>query len=114
MFAKLSLNARTGTLLITTSLVVAYVRTYLQYHHYGWESVTEFLTSWFIHYLGVWLFAVLCGAFISSAAPIFLGEDSRRREVPSSELLVHVTLGVLAASVIVFVLAHWPASGSYE
>ncbi|OHC68511.1 MAG: hypothetical protein A3H93_04815 [Rhodocyclales bacterium RIFCSPLOWO2_02_FULL_63_24] len=114
MLTRLSLNAKTGALLVITSLVVAYVRTYLQYHSYGWESVGAFLTSWFIHYLAVWVFVIVCGAFISSASPFFLGKDSQRRELTSNELLVFVALGTLAAALVLFVLAHWPASGSYE
>jgi hypothetical protein len=111
---RLSLNARTGVLFAVTALVVAFVRTYLQYHRYGWESVGAFLISWFVHYLAVGVFAVVCGAFISSSAPFFLGKDSQRRELATAELLVYVSLVVLAAAIIMFVLAHWPASEWYE
>jgi hypothetical protein len=42
---------RRQILLAGTALVAAYVRTFFQYHQYGWNSVLEFLTSWFIHSL---------------------------------------------------------------
>ena len=111
---RLSLNAKTGILVAATALVVAYVRTFFQYGSYGWESIGAFLISWFIHYLGAWLFVAISGAFISKVAPIFLGTESRRQELSSSELLVYVSLVVLVAAIVMFLLAHWPASGIYD
>ena len=53
---------RRQILLAGTALVVAYVRSFFQYHQYGWNSVLEFLTSWFIHYIAVIVFIVVAGA----------------------------------------------------
>lgn len=114
VLSKLSLNAKTSILVAVTALVVAYVRTFFQYGSYGWESMSAFLLSWFIHYVGVWLFVALSGAFVSRFAPVFLGKDLPRQELSPSELLVFISLVVLVGAIVLFLLAHWPASGIYD
>ena len=114
ILSKLSLNAKTGILVAITALVVAYVRTFFQYGSYGWESIGAFLLSWFIHYLGVLLFIVIGGAFISRAATVLLKKDLLRQELSPSELFVYISLVVLFAAIGMFLLAHWPASGIYD
>lgn len=114
VLSKLSLNAKTGILVAVTALVVAYVRTFFQYGSYGWESTGAFLLSWFIHYLGVWLFVVICGAFILKLSPVFLGKDLPRQELSLSELLVYISLVVLVGAIVLFIMAHWPTSGMYD
>ncbi|NWG39815.1 MAG: hypothetical protein HXY27_07610 [Hydrogenophilaceae bacterium] len=111
---KLSLNAKAGLLVAVTALVVAYVRTFFQYGGYGWESISDFLLSWFVHYLGVWLFVAISGAFVSRFAPVFLGKDLPREVLSPSELIVYISLVVLVGAIILFLLAHWPASGIYD
>lgn len=114
ILGKLSLNAKTGLLVAVTALVVAYVRTFFQYGGYGWESIGEFLLSWFVHYLGVWLFVAISGAFVSRFAPVFLCKDLPREELSLSELIVYISLVVLVGAIVMFVLAHWPALGIYD
>lgn len=114
MLSRLSLNARIGVLIAVTALVVAFVRTHFQYHRYGWTSVGAFLLSWFVHYLSVGVFAVVCAAVIPSAAPFFLDKDSQHRELEPTELLVSVLLVILVTAIMMFGISHWSASVSYE
>lgn len=114
ILGKLPLNAKTGLLVAVTALVVAYVRTFFQYGSYGWESIGEFLLSWFVHWLGVWLFVVISGAFVSRLAPAFLGNDLPREELSPSELIVYISLVVLVGAIVMFLLAHWPVSDIYD
>ena len=72
MTFTVSLSARRNALLAATGLVVAYVRTFLQYHRYSWDSVSEFLTSWFIHYVGVGLIGAIAYAVIKANERRFL------------------------------------------
>lgn len=111
---KLSVNVKTSVLLAVTALVVAYVRNHLQYGSHGWSSIGAFLGDWFIHYLAVLLFVVFGGAFASTYAPFFLGKDWPHQELSPSEQTIYVTLLVLAGAIALFVLAHWPASGTYD
>lgn len=107
MSEKISVDCRKGVLYATTSLVVAFVRNYFQYHVYGWKSVSSFLTSWFIHTLGMALFLVISSLFIDYSVLYILGEEFRQKKLSQEELLIHITLFILVTSVIIFLFAHY-------
>ena len=107
------MNTRTVILLAIVALVVAYVRTSLQYDH-GWESLGDFALSWFIHYLAVWVFAAIAGAIVLSSARFFVGSSLQGREPTANEVVVYVALTLLVGSVVVFLLAYWPVGALNE
>ncbi len=103
----LSLDTKKQILLAITGLVVAYVRQLVQYRQYSWETITQFLASWFIHYIGVALLALLAGFFINRTHAFFFGPNSTRQPLDTDEALIYVAIVVLVAAVGIFVLAHW-------
>jgi hypothetical protein len=62
-----------------TGLVVAYVRNVLQYGHYSWDSIDQFLVSWFVHYLAVGLVAAISYACIKGTERFFFAYESANK-----------------------------------
>ena len=114
MLSKLSLRARRSLLLGITALVVSYVRSYLQYHQYSWESIEQFLASWLIHYLAIFLLVAVSYALIKTKAHLFLGKKDESHGITMEELTVYVSVVLLVAAVIIFFLAHWQPVDTYE
>lgn len=97
---------RRNVLLAITGLVVAFVRTHLQYHQYGWGTVTEFLTSWFIHYVAVALLAAVAYAAIKANAKRFLAEKENEAALSVEAAIVYICITLLTLAVAIFVLSH--------
>lgn len=114
MVPRSPLSTRRSILLGVTSLVVAYVRSYLQYHQYFWQSVGQFLFSWLIHYLAILGLAAISYAFINAKADFFLDKKSEHERISKDEATVYVSIVLLVVAVLIFVVAHWPQSDSYE
>ncbi len=114
MLRVLSSRVRRNALLAFTSLVVAYVRTFLQYHRYAWESIGQFLISWFLHYIVVVLLATVSYAFIKANEHWFLEDDSQRKGLTIDEAYVYISFVVLISAVSIFLLAHWVPSDVSE
>ena len=114
MFPRSPLNTRRSILLGVTALVVAYVRSYLQYHQYSWQSVGQFLISWLIHYLAILGLVAISYAFINTKADFFLGKKSEQDRISKDEATVYVSIVLLIAAVLIFVVAHWSLSDIYE
>jgi hypothetical protein len=112
MTFSVSPSARRNILLAATGLVVAYVRTVLQYHRYSWETVSEFLVSWFIHYIGVGLLAAIAYGVIKANEKRFLsGRNSSPGGLGMDEAFVYIPLTIIVCAIAIFVLAHWPSTG---
>ena len=90
-----------------TSFVVAYVRSFLQYHQYFWGSIEQFLLSWLIHYVAISLLIIVSLTFIKVDAHFFLGKDTESRKITKEEFTVYVSVVLLVAAVVIFFLAHW-------
>jgi hypothetical protein len=105
----MSLSARRHILLAVSGLVVAYVRQVVQYHAYSWETITQFLVSWFVHYIGVAFLAALACFFINRTQALFFSRDSHRPALDIDDALVYVSIVALVAAIAIFVLAHWVA-----
>ena len=114
VLSKLSLTAKTNILFVVTTLVVAFVHAFLQHGSYGWGTIESFLTSWFIHFVGVSLFLVFCGAFVSIWAQKILGNGLTRQELSMGELMVYVMLVVMAGAIALFILGHFPPLDIYD
>jgi hypothetical protein len=111
---KLSFNARQFALLSITALVIAYVRTFLQYHRYFWDSIGQFLASWLIHFVALTLFLMISGALIITKAPFFLENGNEGRKITVEEAIVYISLVLLMAAVSIFLLAHWVPVGTED
>ena len=111
MFNNLSLRARRGILLGITSFVVAYVRSFLQYHLYFWGSIEQFLISWLIHYLAILFLIIVSLVFIKMDAHFFLGKDTKSSSITMDEFTVYVSVVLLIAAVAIFLLAHLQPAG---
>lgn len=114
MFTKSPLSARRNVLLGVTALVVAYVRSYLQYHQYSWQSIEQFLISWLIHYLVILALVAVSYAIINTKADLFLENKTERDRITKEEATVYVSVVLLVAAVLIFFVAHWPRSDMYE
>lgn len=114
MLSKSPLSDRRNVLLGVTALVVAYVRSYLQYHQYSWPSVGQFLISWLIHYLVILGLVAISYALINTRTDFFLGNKTERDRVTKEEAAVYVSIVLLVAAVFIFLVAHWPQSDIYE
>ncbi len=111
MLSKLSLRVRRGILLAVTSLVVAYVRSFLQYHQYIWGSIEQFLISWLIHYLAILFLIIVSLVFINMDAHFFLGKDAKSSDITKDEFTVYVSVVLLIAALAIFLLAHLQSVG---
>lgn len=105
-------NARRNILLVTTGLVVAYVRNFLQYHRYSFDSLLEFVGFWLLHYLVVGLLGALCYGLFHWGDRFILGREESDKGLSVDEGLVYFCIAVIVCSVAVFVIAHWPAGMS--
>jgi hypothetical protein len=112
MTFNVSPSMKRNLLLVVTGLVVAYVRTFLQYHQYSWSSGSEFLVSWFIHYVGVVILVTISYAIIKTHEERFLPTtDGSRQRLGMDEALVYIPLTLLVCAISIFLLAHWPDAG---
>ena len=101
---------RRWSLLTITALVVAYVRNFIQYRQYYWESTTQFLISWFLYYFAIAILIGISYAFISTKAAYFLEGEKESRKISFEEAMVYVSLILLTAALLMFFVAHWPPS----
>jgi formate hydrogenlyase subunit 3/multisubunit Na+/H+ antiporter MnhD subunit len=114
MLTRAPHSTRRNVLLGITALVVAYVRSYLQYHQYSWQSIEQFVISWLIHYLAILGLVAISYAFINTKADFFLGNKTERDRKTKEEATVYVSIVLLVAAVLIFFVAHWPQSDIYE
>ncbi|MBI4714449.1 MAG: hypothetical protein HY760_00620 [Nitrospirae bacterium] len=98
-----------------TGLVVAYVRTFLQYHRYGWPSFEGFLVSWFVHYIAVALtvlFSYVLILFVKERRFLcWFFDEKEKRNINFDEVAVYGCFTILVAAASIFFLAHWEPSG---
>lgn len=102
-------NTRRNILLALTGLIVAYVRNFLQYHRYSYDSALEFLGSWFAHYLAIGLLGALFYSLSDWADRFILEKERVGKGLSVDEGLVYFCIAVIVCSVAVFFIAHWPA-----
>jgi hypothetical protein len=88
-------------------LAVAFTRNVLQYHRYLWDSPSDFLISWFIHYVAVMIVLGLTYA-LTRGSESLLGRSEGLRRMTLEDACVFGAVLVTVASIIVLFLAHWP------
>lgn len=102
-------NRRGNLLLALTGLIVAYVRNFLRYHRYSFESVWEFLGFWFVHYLAVGLLGAMFYGLSNWADRFILKRETTEKGLSVEEGLVYFCIAIIVCSVAIFFIAHWPA-----
>jgi len=103
---KIPHRIRRHALLIFTALVAAFVREFLQYHHYFWDSIGQFLISWIIHYLAVVLILVMSGVAIKKSEKYFLDDEKPKPNIDAENLIFYVSIILLVISLFIFFVAH--------
>jgi hypothetical protein len=99
-------GARRGLLSVGTALVVAHVRHGLETGWSSWQSWEQFLGYWFLHWLGLVFFSALVIFAIGKGRPWFL--EGKPGALDEDDLQVQISLTLLLASAVIFLLAHLP------
>ena len=99
-------DPRITVLAVIAGLFVAYDRQVLQYHRYWWDSVFDFLISWFVDYIAV-IFVVGIAYAISRRNVFFLvGRSERLRDLTLDEAMIYGFIIVIVAAVAIFLITH--------
>jgi len=106
---QLDSSVRRNLLLILTGLIVAYVRNFLQYHRYSFESVWELLGFWFAHYVVIAIVSAIAYGLIHLADRFILVKEKGAKRLSVDEAIVYFCVLFIVSSAVVFVVAHWPA-----
>ena len=102
--ATLSQKIARNALLILTGLVVAYVHLIVQYENYLWESIVQFLSWWFAHYILVVLLTMTSYAVIKGTEKIFFGNDNMKKGLTFEQAIVYIPLILLVAVAFIFTM----------
>jgi len=99
-------------LVVITSIIVSYVRGYLQYDRYMWISFTNFLGSFVINFFSIYLLILFVYFLIHCFGRFFIedtydGEKAKSWEIDSDEVLVCVCFTLIALSVSIFMFGHY-------
>lgn len=105
-------NLKRYALLALTSLVIAYVRTGLQYGHYSWKSVWEFLASWLIHYVATIIVVAITLICIKFSEGFFLGKE-KEQSLSVEQAFIYIPIVLLIIAIIIYIVTHYIPSDSY-
>ncbi len=103
------MNAKSQLLLAITGLVIAFVRNFLQYQRYSFDSIWEFVGFWLLHYMAIGFLGAVFYACLGPVRRIVLGGDTGGVWPRIDEAIASWCLALLLCAAAVFVLAHWPA-----
>lgn len=96
---------------VLTALVVAIVRNTIQYGEYWFSSFWMFLGMWFVHYVAIMLVAAVYFVALDSLRSRLL---PGRSKASVEDALVQFCLAIVISSIAIFVLYHWPDSGTLD
>lgn len=116
MINKLSYGARRNILIIFTGITLSYVRNYVQYKTYCWNSVTIFISSSFAHYIIILLIGAVSCVVSNSKKIYFMGQDDSvaKHEVDVYEFLYYFCVAILISCIFVFFIGHYTPGDSYD
>ena len=100
-----SREARSIGLVVTTGLIVSFVRQGIQHHWHGFASWESFFISWFIHTIGVSVFSAFAAAAIMGTHKFFLGD---RWEGDVGDAVFYAVMTVLVSAFAIAVVANAP------
>ena len=99
-------DPRITVLAVIAGLFVAYDRQVLQHHRYWWDSVFDFLISWFVHYIAVILVVGVAYAISRGNVSFLLGRSERLRDLTLDEAMIYGFIIVIVAAVAIFLITH--------
>lgn len=92
---------------VLAGLVVAYVRHAVQYHRYTWDSILDFFTWWFIHYIAVILVIGITYAVTRGKESLLFGRHESLRKLTLEEGMIYGSIVIIVAAISLFLIAHW-------
>jgi ABC-type enterochelin transport system permease subunit len=99
-------DPRVTILAAIAGLFIAYDRQVLQYHRYWWDSVFDFVISWFVHYIAVILVVGIAYAITRSGASFLRSRSETFRDLTLEEVMVYGFIVVIVAAAAAFFIAH--------
>lgn len=99
-------NPRVTVLAAVAGFLVSYDRQALQYQRYWWDSVSDFLISWLVHYIAVILVVGVAYAISRGNVSYLLGQSERPRDLMLEEAMGYGFIVVIVAAVVAFLIAH--------
>jgi hypothetical protein len=109
---RVSFDIKRFLLIPLTSLAVTYLRHGIESHWASWNSIEQFLTSWFVHTFGLLLFMALTTAIILWSHEFFF---EKKASGEAEEFLpTYIVMAVLVAAVAIIFLAHWPVGSGID
>lgn len=112
MFNRVSSETKNNLLLCITGLVVSYVRMFIQYKRYFWDTLGDFFISWFINYLFVGIVFMISGVIIKTTEKYFLPDKIKPNDTTLEEIKFYICMFFLVLCLIIFILGHGPFSTS--
>jgi len=67
----------------------------------------EFFTTWFVHYVAVFLIVGVTYAFTRGKETLLLGRSETLRRMTVEEAIIFGSVLAIVAAAAIFVLAHW-------
>ncbi len=102
---KVTYDIRVSLLMMIAAAAVAYVRNGLEKKWAGWDGISHFLSSWFIHYLALWFLTFLVGAGVERGRTLFLGGPPQYKSIESLEFRYFIAMAALVTAIAIFVVA---------
>jgi len=99
-------DPRVTILAAIAGLFIAYDRQVLQYHRYWWDSLFDFVISWFVHYIAVILVVGIAYAINRSAPSFSRSRSERLRDLSLEEAMIYGFIVVIVAAAAAFFIAH--------
>jgi len=110
---RISKKVKRNLLLFFTGLFVAYVRLAVQYGQYLWDSFSDFLISWILHYFLVLLVLMFSYACIKLTEKIFLGYKESEEGLSVDDATVYLSMTLIVLALLIFISAHTPVHDLY-
>ena len=99
-------DPRVTVLAAVAGFLVSYDRQVLQYQRYWWDSVFDFVISWFVHYIAVILVVGIAYAITRSGASFLRSRSEMFRDLAIKEAMVYGFIVVIVAAAATFFIAH--------
>lgn len=108
IFAHVSHKARRFLLLVIVSLVVTFVRNFVQYRHFFSQSIGDFLGWWVCNYIAIAFISVVSGMVINKTKTFFFEyKDSGKcltEEQEVEQAVVCAPLTILMSAIFIFLV----------
>ena len=99
---------------IATGLAVTFVRHDLEKHRVAWDSLGDFLITWFIHTIALLVLIAITTVPILRFHKFFVGHELSTSKGDVETVGFYVLMTVLVASVCIFFVAHYVPIDDYD